>query len=744
MPEKTTWRGRIALALAPKEVRALTANDAIKGLWTAMNTTTGVRVDEKTSLQIISVFTAVKILSEGFSQVPLKVYRAANDGATRTEARNHPMYGILHDWPNERMTAFAMREYWMMSLALWGNAYTQIIRNFRGEVVELWPLNPAGTRCERLPDGRVIYRTQINADPYGYSPGTKDIVLEEDEVFHIRGFSTNSLVGLSPIGMIRENVGLAAAYQEFAGRFFSNGGVPGFVLATDKPMQQQQLDLMHKEWAENYQGLTNAQKVAILHGGLKPEKVGIPPEDMQFIESRQFEREEIFSFYRIPPNFYSANRITSWGSGIKEMSVGFVKFTLDPWFVRVENAINAKFFKENAQGQLFPEFDREGFLRGDFPTRIQGYKDLFGMGVVSNQWIARTENLPEPPEEVYLVPNNMTPVDKVDAIADQQAAPPPAPIAPPPAQPQSDNAANRAALIGSQRGAFTEAVDRILRRGAFDIGQAKEKKSAEDFEKWLPKFKQDHLEFAAEKMESVVEGLAEVIRADVSRETGREVLPFPNLVRLKLEQIAERLAEEVGEADTVVERELMPLANDFAEVSYAQAGTAVADPVVIDGHRLLIAQRFVDKAEVSRTSVVINQPAPLPMIPPPAPLQPVVNNYTLDERSLERVMQEAEVKPEQVQEMIRANNEVMLTGMKEMLSGLVERMAPQGPPIVNVNFPEGAFKVEVAPPITNINKGAVEVNIPTTVHPAGPGGDKEITPLKGGGYSIKNLTKSGN
>lgn len=424
------WRERLALALIPKESRALTANDAVRGLWSGVQTSTGLRVDEKTSLQVIAVFNAIKILSEGFAQIPLKLYRRENNA--RVEVRDHNLYKLLHEAPNDRIAAFNMHEHWMMSLGLWGNSYTQIIRNMREEIVELWPLHPGFTKPTRTSDGRIFYRCTVNSDPTGHNPSTEEVVLREDEVLHIRGLSLDGFMGISPIQMIRENIGLADAYTQFAGKFFANDAMD-FALFTERVMQQPQLEEMHKEWSEKHGGL-NKHRLAIFHGGLKPEKIGMPLDDAQFLEQRAFSREEIFSFYRIPPNFYAADKVSSWGTGIEQMQIGFIKFTLDPWFVRAEQALNLKFLNANAQGALYAEFDREGFLRGDFKTRIQGYKDLFNMGVISNVGIARIENMKAPPTEVWLVPSNMTPVDKIDAIADKAAKPDPAPVIAPPGE----------------------------------------------------------------------------------------------------------------------------------------------------------------------------------------------------------------------------------------------------------------------------------------------------------------------
>lgn len=418
------WRERLAEFIRGEQ-RALTANDALRGLWAGMQTSSGLRVDETSSLQVIAVFNAVKILSEGFAQVPLKVYR--RNGESRDELRGHPLYYLLHDAPNERMTAFNMREHWMTSLALWGNAYVEIIRNNRGDITELWPLHPGYTKPERVPGGRIIYRVRLNGDFSGYADSGRDVVLQEEDVLHIRGFSLDGFMGLSPIQQIRENIALADSYTQYAAKFFKDGSTPPFFLTTEKPLQEGVLKQMHDEWSKEHSGVGNAHKVAILHGGVKAERIGIPNDDAQFIESRGFEREEIFSFFRIPPNFWAADKVSSWGTGIEQMSIGFIKFTMDPWFVRTEQALNLKFLSENAQGPLYAEFDREGFLRGDFDSRLAGYAKLFNLGAISNVQIAQLENLPRPPMEVFLVPANMVPVEDVNA--------PPAPAPLPQPQP---------------------------------------------------------------------------------------------------------------------------------------------------------------------------------------------------------------------------------------------------------------------------------------------------------------------
>jgi HK97 family phage portal protein len=709
-------RERLAAVLDPQNKRALTANDAIRGLWAGTQTSTGLRVDEKTSLQVIAVFTAIKILSEGFSQIPLKVYRRSGD--QRDELRTHPIYSLLHDAPNEHMTAFAMREHWMMALGLWGNSCTEIIRNNRGEVESLWPLHPAYTTKERLPDGRIIFRTKVNSDPRGYSASLEEKVLLEDQVLHIPGFSLDGFWGLSPIQQIRENIAMADAYQQFAAKFFANDAMD-FALFTDKNMQQPQLDELHKEWSERHGGL-NKHRLAIFHGGLRPEKIGMPMDDAQFIEQRKFTREEIMGFYRIPPHLYGdTEKSTSWGTGIEEMSNGFIKFTLDPWFVRTEQSLNLKFLSENAQGPLYAEFDREGFLRGDFDSRLNGYQKLFNLGSISNVRIAQLENLPRPPVEIFLVPSNMTPVDKIDAIADKAATPTPIPVVQAPA---ADNIAARMSLILAQRPVLLDVADRIVRRASFDIEKQREKRTPEDFETWLGDFRSEHLEFTKKHLRSVMDGFAEAVRGDVARETGLQIATFPNFTGSVLERMASVIAS-ADDAEAVVDAELVEVGNAFAKMAYIGAG-ASCQTVSRGGYDVLISR--VD-GPVYESRQEMTRPDPQIIVVPSAPMpQPEVRVVTVaTEPEFQRVLEEArELKDSDIERLAKMQRDAIREMFVEMRAAMPEP-APREPaqPIeVKLVFPENAFNVTVNPAPVTIDRGAVQVDNHVNMPEQGSGG----------------------
>ncbi len=337
------------------------------------------------------------------------------------------------------------------------------------------------------------------------------------------------------------------------------------------------------------------------------------------------------------------------------------------------------------------------------------------------------------------------PIDKIDAIADKQAEPTPAPIAAP-QQPQTDNAVTRVSLIASQRPAFIDAIDRVLRRYAFDTAKEREKrKDDSEYQKWLTDFTVEHQAFCVKHLAKPMDALAEVVRVDVSRETGKDVPAFPNFMGLQLRQLAERVAVARDSADDVVDNEIFRIANCFAQVAYDAVRVDPGEPIDIDGFPLIIAQRFTNKPEMSAPSkpIVVVQPSP-PAPPPQATSIQVYGADGFEEMIAKRM--EGEVKLDDLRQALKEDREAERAERRAEMEAFVQRMtppAPQQPQPIVINFPKDAIRVDVAPGITNINKGAVEVNIPTNNYPAVPSGDLEVTPKANGGFSMKRVGGGG-
>lgn len=190
-------------------------------------TSSGRSVNERTAMQMTAVYSCVRILAEAVAGLPLHVYRTDSAGST-VKAIEHPLYRLLHDEPNPDMTSFVFRETLMTHLLLWGNAYAQVVRNGRNEVLGLYPLMPNRISVARTPEGRIVYDYQvIFADP---NPDTRSVRLGADEVLHIPGLGFDGLAGYSPIAMAKNAIGMAMATEDYGASFFANGASPGGVL----------------------------------------------------------------------------------------------------------------------------------------------------------------------------------------------------------------------------------------------------------------------------------------------------------------------------------------------------------------------------------------------------------------------------------------------------------------------------------------------------------------------------------
>lgn len=190
--------------------------------------TSGKNVNERSAMQMTAVYACVRILSEAIAGLPLHMYRYRDDGG-KEKAVDHTLYRLLHEEPNPEMTSFVFRETLMTHLLLWGNAYAQVIRNGKGEVMALYPLMPNRMTVDRAPDGRIVYI--YSRDQSEANAGKKSqVVLTSDDVLHIPGLGFDGLVGYSPIAMAKNAIGMAIACEEYGARFFANGASPSGVL----------------------------------------------------------------------------------------------------------------------------------------------------------------------------------------------------------------------------------------------------------------------------------------------------------------------------------------------------------------------------------------------------------------------------------------------------------------------------------------------------------------------------------
>ena len=328
------------------------------------------------------------------------------------------LYTLLHDEPNNEMTSFIFRETLMTHLLLWGNAYAQIIRNGKGEVLGLYPLMPDRMKVDRDEAGNLYYEYYISeGDANSKTKGA--VKLLPSDILHIPGLGFDGLVGYSPIAMAKNAIGMAIATEEYGAAFFANGATPSGIL--EHPGVVKNPEAMRESWARGFSGKNN-HKVAILEEGMKYTPISIAPNEAQFLETRKFQINEIARIFRVPPHMVGDLEKSSF-SNIEQQSLEFVKYTLDPWVKRFEQAMTRRLLTSDEKKKYYIKFNVDGLLRGDYQSRMNGYATARQNGWMSANDIRSLENLDLISDEeggnLYLVNGNMLPLKKAGAYAER-------------------------------------------------------------------------------------------------------------------------------------------------------------------------------------------------------------------------------------------------------------------------------------------------------------------------------------
>ena len=364
---------RITRSGPQNEVTGTLANPGAEGLelFGAAPSKAGQMVTPLTAMQCAAVYACVRVLAESMAQLPLSVYKRRADGGS-DEAPDHPLYAVLHDAPNGFQTSFEWREMQMGHVALRGNSYCVISRTVKG-VAELLPLHPDRVRVTQLPDWSLRYDVAGIAAP-----------LKQSDVLHLHGLSSNGVYGLSPIAQARETIGLALAAEDHGARLFGNGASPSGVLEHPGKLSDDARKNLKESWQKAHGG-PNRHGTAILEEGLKWAQLAITNKDAQFLETRQYQRAEIASLFRIPPHLIGDLTRATF-SNIEQQSLEFVIHTLMPWVKRWEQRLTRQLLSDVDRRSYFVRFNVGGLLRGDTAGRYAAYKLAIETG-----WLNRNE-----------------------------------------------------------------------------------------------------------------------------------------------------------------------------------------------------------------------------------------------------------------------------------------------------------------------------------------------------------------
>ncbi|MBR0855656.1 phage portal protein [Bradyrhizobium liaoningense] len=375
------------------------------------------------AMQLSAFWSCVRLNSETISTLPLGMYEKQRDGS-KAPAEGHVLYGVLHDSPNADQTAAEFWEGQVISLCIFGNAYSLKDKREDGSIISLTPLSAAPGDMQRKRDDKGVLR-------YSFTHrGKRYVGLTEDDVFHIRGFGDDGNGGgLSVIAFARQSLSISEAIAASAGATFRNG-MKSSIFFTSPPgvkMDQTQRNDFRKAFIDPYVG-GEATNAGLLEQGFDVKTVSLPPKDAEMLLTWRFSIEEICRWLRVPPVLigHSADGQTMWGSGIEQIMLGWLTLGLRPYLTRIEQAIKKRLVLPKERGRIFAEFNVEGLLRADSAGRASLLSSLVQNGLMTrNEGRALDNRQRMDGGDVLTVQSNLVPIDMLGKLPPKAVQPAP-------------------------------------------------------------------------------------------------------------------------------------------------------------------------------------------------------------------------------------------------------------------------------------------------------------------------------
>lgn len=347
----------------------------------AYQTKSAVPVTEDSAMQISAVWACVRLLSETVASLPVHVYRKKPNG-DRFQDTEHWMARLMSRKVNRYQTKVEFFETVMLNLALHGNAYVKITR-VNGEITNLLPLMSSQVEPTLMTDGSVIYTYRNDGNVTVYSA---------ESIWHLKLYG-NGVIGKSPLAFARNIIGIAQAAEQTVTSVYSNGGKRSGVLTLDELLTREQRDAIR----ENFSSLTTGDnsRLLVLEMGMKFEPISMSPQDIELLQSRRFQLEEICRWFGVPSVLVNdTSGSTTWGTGVEQLVAGFYKLNLRPYLERIESSVSANLFSADESRQYEFEFDFDGLLRSDLKTRLEGYRTAVAGTILTPNEVRKMEGLP--------------------------------------------------------------------------------------------------------------------------------------------------------------------------------------------------------------------------------------------------------------------------------------------------------------------------------------------------------------
>ena len=343
---------------------------------------TGIRVTPESAKQVSTVLACVSKIAKTQAMLPLKIYKDTPDGGKKI-AKSHPLFPVLYSRPNDLQTAFEWRQMMQGHLELRGNAYSEIIPGKKRAIDQLVPMHPDRVHPEQLQTGRVRYRYN---DPLTGG----DRFLAQEQVFHLRNFMDNGIMGQSTVTMATDTIGVALAAQDNYARFLRNDSRTQSVLTGAQFKTKQDKAAFREDWQEQHTG-ENRYKVAVLPTGMDIKSIGVSAKDAELLDARKFSRIEICSLFDVPPHLIGETEKTASYASVEQFNIMFATYCILPRLIIWEQAIQRTLlFSDTA---YYPLFSMAALLRGDTAARFAAYQVAVQNGWMSQNDVRLSEDL---------------------------------------------------------------------------------------------------------------------------------------------------------------------------------------------------------------------------------------------------------------------------------------------------------------------------------------------------------------
>lgn len=410
--------GRAPVYNAGNGVQYLTSSDPkILEFLGRQPASSGYPVTESSAMRVSAVYACIARIAGAIASMPLPLYQRTAEG--REKVSDAPLWWLLNEQPHPIWSAAAMWEWIIKCNCLRGDAFVQIIRNRAGQVTALMPLHPDTVLVEVVSDDQCIQQyLQYYVRPRF---GGKSYGLHQDDVIHVPNLGFDGIRSPSIIShAAMQSIGIALAADDFSGKLYANGAMPKHAFIWQGKMDEEQISQLQNSYAARYTGTDKIGKPMVLSNGMEIKELSMSAADSELLESRKFQVIDIARAFGVPPHMIGATETsTSWGTGIEQQTIGFVKYTIQPYLNRIEQELNRKLFRT---AKYFVEFNLDGLLRGDAKSESDYLRQAIG-GSQGPGWMTvnearRTKNLPPIQEgDILYTPKGTTNAQAPSATA---------------------------------------------------------------------------------------------------------------------------------------------------------------------------------------------------------------------------------------------------------------------------------------------------------------------------------------